>query len=298
MLLDRERCIQCARCTRFADEIAGDPLIDFINRGERTEVGDVSRATRSRRYFSGNTVQICPVGALTASPYRFKARPWDLEQVESTCTVCAVGCRIAVQSSANRLTRYLGLDSDPVNQSWLCDKGRFSFEAVNSDERLAAPQRSQGRRASSKCRGPKASRRRPTASATRATIHGPGCRRVSSAAPASPTRTPTRGPSWPRASSAPTTSTRQLGDGLPAEVVLGLPRATIDEACSASAVVLLAPDLKEELPVLYLRLRAAAVEHGVQARRAGARVHRTARDTPRPRSATGPARSPRWRTRS
>ena len=85
-------------------------------------------------YFSGNTVQICPVGALTATPYRFTARPWDLDQVESTCTTCSVGCRVAVQSSSNRLTRLLGIDSDPVNHGWLCDKGRFAYEAVNGQE--------------------------------------------------------------------------------------------------------------------------------------------------------------------
>ena len=83
--------------------------------------------------FSGNTVQICPVGALTAKPYRFSARPWDLEQVESTCTTCAVGCRVAVQSSGNRLTRVLGVDSEPVNHGWLCDKGRFTLESVDDN---------------------------------------------------------------------------------------------------------------------------------------------------------------------
>ena len=90
-------------------------------------------------YFSGNTVQICPVGALTAKPYRFKARPWDLEQTESTCTTCAVGCRTVVQSSHDKLLRYQVVDSYPVNWSWLCDRGRFNFEAVNSLDRLAAP---------------------------------------------------------------------------------------------------------------------------------------------------------------
>ena len=84
-------------------------------------------------------MQICPVGALTATPYRFTARPWDLDQVESTCTTCSVGCRVAVQSSANRLTRLLGIDTDPVNHGWLCDKGRFAFEAVNGDDRLTEP---------------------------------------------------------------------------------------------------------------------------------------------------------------
>src|SRR5207247_5127448 len=83
--------------------------------------------------FSGNVVQICPVGALTATPYRFRARPWDLDVIESTCTACAVGCRIAVQSSTNRLIRHLGIDREPVNHGWLCDKGRFYYEAINDD---------------------------------------------------------------------------------------------------------------------------------------------------------------------
>src|SRR5487761_1351257 len=138
VLLDRERCIQCARCTRFADEIAGEALIDFAGRGERVEVAPFPDRPFSS-YFSGNTVQICPVGALTATPYRFTARPWDLDQVESTCTSCAFGCRVAVQSSTNRLTRLLGIDAEPVNHGWLCDKGRFVFESVNGDEIDAGP---------------------------------------------------------------------------------------------------------------------------------------------------------------
>ncbi|HUD16987.1 MAG TPA: 2Fe-2S iron-sulfur cluster-binding protein, partial [Acidimicrobiales bacterium] len=138
VLLDRERCIQCARCTRFAEEIAGEAQIDFAGRGELVEVATFPTEPFSS-YFSGNTVQICPVGALTATPYRFSSRPWDLDQVESTCTTCALGCRVAVQSSGNRLTRLLGIDADPVNHSWLCDKGRFSFEAVNGDEVSAGP---------------------------------------------------------------------------------------------------------------------------------------------------------------
>ncbi|MCU1488868.1 MAG: NADH-quinone oxidoreductase, chain, partial [Acidimicrobiaceae bacterium] len=126
--LDRERCIQCARCTRFADEVAGEALIDFAFRGDAIEVATFPDRPFSS-YFSGNTVQICPVGALTSAPYRFKARPWDLEQAETTCTSCAVGCRVVAQSSAGALVRYLGIDSAPVNQSWLCDKGRYDFEA-------------------------------------------------------------------------------------------------------------------------------------------------------------------------
>ena len=121
--------------------MAGDPLISFTNQERRgSDFPDHPFAF----YFSGNTVQLCPVGALTAKPYRFKARPWDLEQTESTCTTCSVGCRITVQSSQNRVLRYQGVDSDPVNWSWLCDKGRFAFEAVASLERLTAPLARQG----------------------------------------------------------------------------------------------------------------------------------------------------------
>ncbi len=127
VVLDRERCIQCARCTRFADEIAGDPLISFVDRGDRTQV--LTHPDHPfNSYFSGNVVQICPVGALTSKQYRFKARPWDLETLETSCTQCAVQCRGALQSTTNRLVRLLAIDSDPVNQSWLCDRGRFGFE--------------------------------------------------------------------------------------------------------------------------------------------------------------------------
>ena len=136
--LDRERCILCDRCTRFADEVAGDALISFTSRGNNTQVMTFPDEPFSS-YFSGNTVQICPVGALTAKPYRFKARPWDIEHVESTCTTCSVGCRTVVQSSRDELVRYQGVDSQPVNWGWLCDKGRFNFESINSKDRLTTP---------------------------------------------------------------------------------------------------------------------------------------------------------------
>ena len=113
VLLDRERCILCDRCTRFADEVAGDKLIHFIDRGNATQVNTFPDEPFAS-YFSGNTVQICPVGALTAKPYRFKARPWDLEQVESTCTTCSVGCRISIQSSRDELLRVQGVDTGPI----------------------------------------------------------------------------------------------------------------------------------------------------------------------------------------
>ncbi len=305
VLLDRERCIQCARCTRFADEIAGEPLIDFAGRGERVEVATFpDRPFRS--YFSANTVQICPVGALTATPYRFTARPWDLDQVESTCTTCAFGCRAAVQSSTNRLTRLLGLDADPVNQSWLCDKGRFVFESVNGDEISTAP-------------GPDAvadeavdvvpatASQIGSVAATRGQFMGEVAERrevrtgrlaaplvrkdgelvtagwgeaLTAAAGGISKVLGDAGPNavafvggarctnegayaWTKlAKSVVGTDSvdAQLGDGLPAELVLSLPRATVDDACRARTVVLLTGDVREELPVLFLRLRRAAIE--------------------------------------
>jgi NADH-quinone oxidoreductase subunit G len=255
--IDRERCIQCDRCTRFADEIAGDALIEFIGRGAKTEVNTFPDQPFSS-YFSGNTVQICPVGALTSVPYRFRSRPWDLEQVESTCTQCAVGCRIAVQSSRDELSRYLGLDSDPVNHGWLCDKGRFSYESVNSDQRLGTPLM---RKSDTLVPAPWADALDAAATAlgdARTGFGGSAIGVIGGARLANEDAY-----AWAKLAKGVLGTDSvdcQLGDGLPAEVVLGLPRATIDDLCSASAVVLLAPDLKEELPVLYLRLRGAVLD--------------------------------------
>ncbi|MDG2111427.1 MAG: NADH-quinone oxidoreductase subunit NuoG [Actinomycetota bacterium] len=250
--LDRERCILCDRCTRFADEVAGDPLIHFTERGNETQVLTFPDEPFSS-YFSGNTVQICPVGALTAAPYRFKARPWDLEQIESTCTTCSVGCRVAVQSSRNELVRYLGVDVDPVNHGWLCDKGRFDFEAVNSDERLTAPL----------MRDPQDDQQLVgtdwgTALAAAAEAIG-GSSSVGIIGGALLTNEDAY--AWSKLARSVIGTDNvdaQLGDGLPAEAMLGLPAATIDAACAADAVLVIGPDLKETLPILHLRLRAAA----------------------------------------
>ncbi|MGA2836424.1 MAG: NADH-quinone oxidoreductase subunit NuoG [Acidimicrobiales bacterium] len=257
VLLDRERCIQCSRCTRFADEVAGEAQIDFIGRGEQIQVGIFPELPFSS-YFSGNTVQICPVGALTAAPYRFAARPWDLDQVESTCTTCSVGCRVAVQSSTNRLTRLLGIDADPVNRGWLCDKGRFAADAVNSDDRLSEPMvRKDGTLVAVSWH----EALEAVATGLRAALADGGPDSVGVVGGA---RMANEGAyAWARVAKGvlgTDSVDAQLGDGLPAEVVLGLPRATIDQAAAASTVILLTGDVREELPVLFLRLRAAAVD--------------------------------------
>jgi NADH-quinone oxidoreductase subunit G len=252
VLLDRERCILCDRCTRFADEVAGDPLIHFVQRGNNTQVLTFPDEPFAS-YFSGNTVQICPVGALTSTPYRFKARPWDLSEVESTCTTCAVGCRTVVQSSRDTLVRYQGVDSDPVNWGWMCDRGRFNFEAVNSEHRLRDPmvRGEAGLQATSWSAALEV-----TTQLFDAALDAGGAGSVAILGGA-------RGSNesafaWAQLADALGVTNRdaQLGDGLPAGL-LDLPRATIDEAATAPTVILLAPDLKEELPILYLRLRHA-----------------------------------------
>ncbi|HEX4217504.1 MAG TPA: NADH-quinone oxidoreductase subunit NuoG, partial [Acidimicrobiales bacterium] len=259
VLLDRERCIQCGRCTRFAAEIAGEAEIDFIGRGDQLEVNTFPELPFTS-YFSGNTIQICPVGALTATQYRFTARPWDLDQVESTCTTCAVGCRVAVQSSANRVTRLMGIDAEPVNHGWLCDKGRFAYESVNSDERLVEPMvRKNGDLVPATwfeaLRAVADGLKKASGAA------GSGARGVGVIGGARLTNEGAY--AWAKLAKGvlgTDSVDAQLGDALPAELVLGLPRATIDQAAAADTVVLLSGDLREELPVLFLRLRSAVVD--------------------------------------
>jgi NADH-quinone oxidoreductase subunit G len=253
--LDRERCILCDRCTRFASDVAGDPLISFTHRGNNTQVLTFPDEPFAS-YFSGNTVQICPVGALTAQPYRFKARPWDLEQRESTCTSCSVGCRIVVQSSRDELLRYQGVDSDPVNWGWLCDRGRFNFQSVNSEDRLTAPlvRRGDSLEETSWSEAlDTVSRTLRMASDASIAILG-GARGTNEDAYA-----------WAKLADALGVTMRdaQMDDGLPAQL-FSYPGATIDSACASHTVVLMSPDIKEELPVLYLRLRDAATNQGVK----------------------------------
>jgi NADH-quinone oxidoreductase subunit G len=254
VFLDRERCILCDRCTRFADEVAGDPLIHFNGRGNNTHITTYPDEPFSS-YFSGNTVQICPVGALTAKPYRFKARPWDLSEQESTCTSCSVGCRTVVQSSRDELLRVMGVDSDPVNHGWLCDRGRFNFESVKSSERVLQPlvrvddvlQPATWNRALS-----------TAADLLKEAVAVGGVQSVAIIGGARGTNEDAF--AWARLGHEVLGTPNvyaQMGDGLPVGL-LGLDRATIDEAASAATIVLLGPDLKEELPVLYLRLREAA----------------------------------------
>jgi NADH-quinone oxidoreductase chain G len=258
VLLDRERCILCARCTRFADEVAGDPLIQFVERGAEMQVLTFPNQPFTS-YFSGNTVQICPVGALLAAPYRFRARPWDLSSVETSCQLCSVGCRVALQSSADRLVRSLGVDSEPVNQGWLCDKGRFAFDFVHAADRIAEPQVQGVDGGRVEATWPEALDAAAAGLAGALERGGPSSVAVIGGARG----TNEDAYAWARLAKGVLKTDNvdcQVGDGLPAEVVCGLPRARLSDCDGARAIVLLGPDLKEELPVAYLRVKQAAVD--------------------------------------
>jgi NADH-quinone oxidoreductase subunit G len=135
--LDRERCVLCARCTRFCDEISGERFIELFDRGPAEQVA-IAAGEDFRSPFSGNTVQICPVGALTSSTYRFAARPFDVHAQDSVCPHCACGCNIRVDVRRGEVVRHLARDNLEVNDAWLCDKGRYAFQFPDRD-RLTTP---------------------------------------------------------------------------------------------------------------------------------------------------------------
>jgi len=138
VLLDRERCISCTRCVRTSEEIAGDDFIEFIERGPNQYIGTAA-GQPFNSYFSGNTVQVCPVGALTGAAYRFKSRPFDLVSTPSVCEHCASGCRQRTDHRRGRVQRRLAGDEPQVNEEWNCDKGRWAFAYATQSDRLTTP---------------------------------------------------------------------------------------------------------------------------------------------------------------
>ncbi len=138
VLLDRERCILCARCTRFSEQIAGDVFIEILERGANQQIG-VAADKPFQSYFSGNTIQICPVGALTSAAYRFRSRPFDLVSTPGICEHCASGCAQRTDWRRGRVQRRLAGNDPEVNEEWNCDKGRFAFTYARADDRLTRP---------------------------------------------------------------------------------------------------------------------------------------------------------------
>ena len=138
VLLDRERCVLCARCTRFSDQIAGDPFIALVERGALQQIG-IYQEKPFESYFSGNTVQICPVGALTGAAYRFRSRPFDLVSTPSVCEHCASGCATRTDHRRGTVLRRMAANDPAVNEEWNCDKGRWAFTYANGTDRITEP---------------------------------------------------------------------------------------------------------------------------------------------------------------
>jgi NADH-quinone oxidoreductase subunit G len=262
VLLDRERCILCARCTRFSDEISGDPLIEFKSRANVTEVNTFPDLPFSS-YFSGNTIQICPVGALTSTQYRFRARPWDLQTVESSGMHDTAHPRLSVQVSQNEILRLVGVDNDATNHGWLSDKDRFGFKYLTSEERLTMPLiRKDGELVET-----------TWADALDRVAERIGLIRDQDGGEAFAVIGGAHGTNedayalskFARAVLHTNNVDARLDDSLSSHFLAAtVDRALIADIDTADTILLWGPDLKEEHPTLYLRVRRAAQELGVR----------------------------------
>jgi NADH-quinone oxidoreductase subunit G len=281
VMLDRERCILCARCTRFSEEVSGDPLLEFMDRGNLTQVNTFPDEP-FRSYFSGNTVQICPVGALTATAYRFRARPWDLRETVSVCPHCSAGDAITIQTSQNEVLRFLGVDNAHTNRSWLSDKCRFGFEYINSPDRIQVPL----------VRGDDGELREATwaealdlvARRLGEVVDQHGGSAVAGLGGARGTNEDAYAFSKFLRTVVGTNHVDARMDDAPGSQFLAAvaDRGVIDDIDAAATIVVWGPDLKEEHPTLYLRVRAAANGHdpnrvmsnsdGLTIRRPGAKL--------------------------
>src|ERR671937_256628 len=136
--LDRERCILCYRCTRFSELVAEDGQLVAVNRGSQSQIATFEDEPY-RAHFTGNVIELCPVGALTSTQYRFDARPWEIQNVPTVCGMCPVGCNINATTREGKVKRILSRNHHEVDQGWLCDKGRFAFTHLRADDRLTDP---------------------------------------------------------------------------------------------------------------------------------------------------------------
>lgn len=263
VMLDRERCVLCWRCVRFSEEIAGDPFIDLLDRGSMTQV-NTAEGHPFDSHFSGNTIQVCPVGALTAAPYRFLSRPWDLEVAQSVCSFCSVGCPITVEVRGGEVLRAQALPNDSVNSFWNCDKGRFGHHYVSHRERLKAPL---VRRNSSE--GPRFEETSwqdalwIVVDRLKATIrdHGPHSVAMIGGSHSTNEDLYAAGRFFREVVGTPHLDARTYDQGfeydrLDTGGIVGS-SAVLDDLDRARAILWFGPDPKEELPVLYLRIRRA-----------------------------------------
>jgi NADH-quinone oxidoreductase subunit G len=261
VVLDRERCVLCWRCVRFSDEIAGDRFIQLVDRGAGTQILTFADEPFDS-YFSGNTIQICPVGALTASTYRFVSRPWDLKTAPSVCHYCSVGCPISNEARADKLVRCQAMPNEHVNDFWICDKGRFAFHYVDSEDRLTTPLVRTGDDFESTSWG---------AALKLAAEKLGGAERVGVLAGGHLTTEDAFAVARvaKKVLKTPNVDSRIQDAGAPYELAIQFSgaagsNATLDDLEEAATIVWAGADPKETLPVLYLRLRKAVLDNGAK----------------------------------
>ena len=143
--LDRERCILCYRCTRFSEQVAEDGQLVAVNRGSQSMIATFEDEPY-RGHFSGNVTEICPVGALTSTQYRFEARPWEIQNVPTVCGLCPVGCNVSATTREGKVKRIQSRIHPEIDEGWLCDKGRFAFDHLRAPDRVTTPLRQSGPR--------------------------------------------------------------------------------------------------------------------------------------------------------
>jgi NADH-quinone oxidoreductase subunit G len=262
VVLDRERCVLCWRCVRFADEVAGDQFIQLVDRGAGTQILTFKDEPFDS-YFSGNTIQICPVGALTSKPYRFVSRPWDLKSAPSVCAYCSVGCPLTNDARSEKLVRCQALPNENVNEFWICDKGRFGYHYVESPDRLTTPlvrTESDNFEPASWGDALATVAERFKSAKGVGIIAGGHLTTEDAHAVARLARRTLR---------TPHLDSRIQDAGAPYELALGRQSvagssATLNDIESAATIVWAGPDPKEALPVLYLRLRKAVLDKGAK----------------------------------
>jgi NADH-quinone oxidoreductase subunit G len=278
VLLDRERCVLCARCTRFSNEIAGDPFIELFERGALEQVA-IYEDEPYQSQFSGNVVQICPVGALTSPSYRFQARPFDLSSTDGVCNHCAAGCNLRIDARRGLVTRQLARDNDDVNEAWNCDRGRYGFAYAQTPQRVLIPHLSEDgklrtaswsealRRAAD---GIRAARSTGVGVLVGGHLTDQDAYALQKLARVAFGTNNVDARSWPEdgadAAAVASVAGRGPDEGMP----------TYRDLEAARAVVVVDLDPHEESPILWLRLRKAAMRRGVPVVAVGSRPGRLA----------------------
>jgi NADH-quinone oxidoreductase subunit G len=258
--IDRERCILCYRCARFSQEISEDNQLVLLERGAHSYISTFDGHPYVAP-FSGNIVELCPVGALTSRPYRFRARPWDIEDAGSVCTLCPAQCNVTVTVRDERALRILARENDEVDDGWLCDKGRFGYQSFHAEERITEPMLRDG------------GQLRPVTWERALSEAAAGLRRAGadSAAIVGGQATNEEGYLLARLMretlDSPHLDSRRAG-ALPLELhrALAAPalQARVSDLEFAHAVLVIAADPVNDAPILDLRIRKGVRRHGTQ----------------------------------